>query len=165
MNSKHDTKKSEKSNVPELVIERVFDAPRERVFEAWRDPDLLKEWTSPKGFTIPENRGDFRPGGKWRARMHPQSGRDLIVEGVYQEITEPERIVSTHYWLDERGKPGPETLQIVTFEDLGEETKVTYRQSGFASREDRDGHEAGWKECFDKLEELLTARVEAPVRR
>ncbi len=159
---KHD-KNSPKSNIPELVIERVLDAPRALVFEAWTDPDQLKRWTSPKDFTIPESRGDLREGGTWRTRMRPSSGKDLVVEGVYQEIVPPERIVSTHYWLDERGKPGPETLMIVTLAERGDQTEMTFRQSGFESVEDRKGHEGGWNECFDKLETLLASRVETVV--
>jgi len=165
MPTSHETGKAPQRNVPELLIERIFDAPRERVFEAWTDPEQLRLWTSPREFTITESRGDLRPGGKWSARFHPESGPDRVVAGVYQEIAAPERIVSTHYWLDERGKPGPETLMIVTLADQGERTAMTFRQEGFATVEDRDGHEEGWKECFDKLEELLAARVEAPMRR
>lgn len=154
-----------KANVRDIVIERVFDAPREEVFQAWVDEDQAKKWSSPKGFSIPESSGEARKGGKWRARMQSDDGKqDLIVEGVYQEVHFPERIVSTHYWLDERGKPGPESLMIVTLEDRGDQTAMTFRQSGFASKEDRDGHESGWKECFDKLEKLLESEVQVPGR-
>ena len=94
-------KNSAKSNVPELVIERVFDAPRELVFDAWIDEDMAKKWSAPKGYTIPKSKGEARPGGKWEATMRSSDGNDLIVGGVYQEVLRPERIVSTHYWLDE----------------------------------------------------------------
>ena len=167
MASRHDsTKKPQQSDVPELTLEREFDAPRDLVFDSWVDPELLAQWSSPRDYSIPEASSDVRAGGKWRAVFRPLSGggRDLVVEGVYREVLPPERIVSTHTWLDERGKPGPETLMIVTLEDHGDRTLMTFRQSGFATREDRDGHAAGWKECFDKLGELLAERVETSAR-
>ena len=166
MPNQKERQKSPQSKIPEaLVIERVFEAPRERVFEAWTDPELLRLWTSPREFTITKTSGDLRPGGKWSATFHPESGPDLVVGGVYQEIEAPKRIVSTHYWLDERGKPGPETLMTVVLEDRGDETAMTFRQTGFETVEDRTGREAGWSECFEKLEELLAERVAVPVRR
>ncbi len=158
-------KNSAKSNIPELILERAFDAPRELVFDAWIDEDKAKRWSAPKGYTIPKSEGEARAGGKWRATMRSDEGKDIVVGGVYREVLRPERIVSTHYWLDERGKPGPETLMIITFAERGDQTEMTFRQSGFESREDRDGHEGGWKECFDKLEELVESEIGAAVRR
>ena len=139
----------------ELVITRVFDAPRDLVWNAWTEPERLKQWSAPKGFTIPVAEGELRPGGAWKSCMRKPDGTDLWLEGVYQEIDPPKRLVFTHAWLDETGKPGPETLVTVTLIERADKTEMSFRQSGFDSLESRDGHAGGWNECFDRLEELL----------
>jgi uncharacterized protein YndB with AHSA1/START domain len=146
------------ANDNELVINRVFDAPRDLVWKAWTDPEMMKEWSAPRGFTLPISEGDLRPGGTWRAQMRKDDGTELDLGGVYREIAAPERLVFTHVWMDENGKPGPETLITVTFTDRGGKTEMNFRQSGFDSVESRDGHSEGWNECFDKLAELLKKR-------
>jgi uncharacterized protein YndB with AHSA1/START domain len=146
------------ANDNELVINRVFNAPRDIVWKAWTDPEQLKEWSAPNGFTLPISEGDLRPGGAWRAQMRKDDGTELDLGGVYREIAAPERLVFTHVWMDENGKPGPETLVTVTFTDRGGKTEMNFRQSGFDSVESRDGHSEGWTECFDKLAELLKKR-------
>jgi uncharacterized protein YndB with AHSA1/START domain len=139
----------------ELVITRVFDAPRDLVWRAWTEPERIKQWSAPKGFTIPVAEGELRPGGAWKSCMRKPDGTDLWLAGVYREIDEPRRLVFTHAWLDEHGDPGPETLVTVTFVERGGKTEMTFRQSGFESTESRDGHAGGWNECFDRLDELL----------
>jgi uncharacterized protein YndB with AHSA1/START domain len=140
----------------ELVIKRVFDAPRELVFKAWTDPEHLKQWSAPQGFTIPVAEGDLRPGGKWRSMMRKPDGTELWLGGVYREIVEPERLVFTHAWDDKNGKPGHETVVTVTLVERDGKTEMTFRQGLFESVESRDGHPGGWTECFDRLEELLS---------
>jgi uncharacterized protein YndB with AHSA1/START domain len=140
----------------ELVIKRVFDAPRELVFKAWTDPEHLKQWSAPEGFTIPVAEGDLRPGGKWRSMMQKPDGTELWLGGVYREIVEPERLVFTHAWDDKNGKPGHETVVTVTLVERDGKTEMTFRQGLFESVESRDGHQGGWTECFDRLEELLS---------
>jgi uncharacterized protein YndB with AHSA1/START domain len=138
-----------------LVITRIFDAPRRAVFKAWTDPKQITRWMAPQGFTIPSAEGDLRPGGAWRMTMRPAKGADLRLQGAYREIVEPERLVFTHTWLDDAGKPGHETLVTVTFADHEGKTKMTMRQATFENVEERDGHEGGWSETFDKLAEHL----------
>lgn len=144
------------ANDRELVITRVFDAPRQLVWKAWTEPERIKQWLAPKDFTIPVAEGDLRPGGAWRSSMRKPDGTDLWLGGVYREIVEPERLVFTHAWLDEKGKPGPETLVTVTLTARGSKTEMSFRQTGFDSAKSREGHAGGWNECFDKLEELLS---------
>jgi len=139
----------------ELLITRVFDAPRARVWQAWADPEQMKQWSAPRGFTIPVSEGELRPGGKWRACMRKPDGTDLWLGGVYREVIEPERMVFTHAWDDQNGKPGPETLVTVTFIERGGKTEMNFRQTGFDSAGERDGHAGGWSECFDRLDEIL----------
>jgi uncharacterized protein YndB with AHSA1/START domain len=139
----------------ELVITRVFDAPRDLVWKAWTEPERIKQWSAPKGFTIPVAEGELRPGGAWKSCMRKPDGTDLWLAGVYREIDEPQRLVFTHAWLDQHGDPGPETLVTVTLAERGAKTEMTFRQSGFDSADSREGHAGGWNECFDRLGELL----------
>jgi uncharacterized protein YndB with AHSA1/START domain len=136
-----------------LVLTRVFDAPRALVFKAWTESQHLLRWSCPNGFTLTHCEGDLRPGGAWRSCMRSPTGIDLWLGGMYREIAPPERLVFTHAWLDENGKPGHETLVTVTLADHGGKTEMTFHQAEFDSVESRDGHRGGWTECFDKLAE------------
>ncbi len=146
----------------ELVIQRVFDAPRILVFKAWTEGDRIAQWMAPMGFTLPFGEADLRPGGAWRACMRPTEGADLWLGGVYREIVPPERLVFTHAWLGADGKPGDETVITVTFAERDGKTEMTFRQARFASVEARNGHAGGWGECFDKLQNYLLAPGAAP---
>jgi len=139
----------------ELIIRRTFDAPRELVFRAWTEPQLLAQWSCPRGFTCSENRGELRVGGAFSACMRSPEGTEHRLRGVYREIVPPERLVFTHCWVDERGTPGPETLVTVILAERGGRTEMMFHQGLFASIAARDGHEQGWTSCFEQLAELL----------
>jgi uncharacterized protein YndB with AHSA1/START domain len=147
----------------ELTIRRSFDAPRELVFRAWTEPQLLAHWSCPRGFTFSENRGELRVGGAFAARMRSPEGTEHRLREVYREILPPERLVFTHCWVDEHGTPGPETLVTVTLSERDGRTEMMFHQALFASVGARDGHEQGWTSCFERLAELLrgTPRVAA----
>jgi uncharacterized protein YndB with AHSA1/START domain len=104
----------------EIVVTRVFDAPRALVFKAWTDEKHLARWWGPNGFTITTYAMDFRVGGTWRFVMHGPDGRDYQNENVYVEIAEPERLVYRHV-------PPPKHETTVTFADEGGKTRVTAR--------------------------------------
>ena len=135
----------------ELVITRVFDAPRPLVFKAWTQPEHLVRWWGPQGFTTPSCTMDVRPGGAFRLCMRSPEGTDHWLRGVYREIVEPERLVCTWAWEDAEGKPGHETLLTVSFADHGGKTKLTLHQAVFESVTARDSHQGGWTECLDRL--------------
>ncbi len=135
----------------ELVISRVFDAPRPLVFEAWTNPEHLVHWWGPNGFTLPSCKLDLRVGGVFRFVMRSPEGTVHRVQGVYREIVEPERIICTWAWVDEEGKPGHETTLTVTFAEHGKKTKLTLYQTIFESVEARDAHQHGWTETLDRL--------------
>ena len=141
----------------ELTISRIFDAPRELVFDAWTEAAQMQKWSSPRGYTVTSPKRDVKPGGKWSATMHAtdRSKEDLTVQGVYREIERPERIVFTHAWVGDDGRPEHETVATVTFVEKDGKTEMTFHQGVFASMESRDSHAAGWSESFDKLEEYL----------
>jgi uncharacterized protein YndB with AHSA1/START domain len=139
----------------ELVIRRTFNAPRALVFRAWTEPQLLAQWSCPRGFTFSENRGELRVGGAFFARMRSPEGTEHRLQGVYREIIPPERLVFSHCWVDERGTPGPETLVTVTLSERDGRTEMSFHQGIFAAVEARDGHAQGWGSCFERLAELL----------
>ncbi|HEY1901116.1 MAG TPA: SRPBCC family protein [Terracidiphilus sp.] len=105
----------------EIVTTRVFDAPRALVFESWTDPEQLKVWWGPHGFTNTFHHFDMKPGGTWRYTMHGPDGTNYENEMKFVEIIEPARIVIDHVT--------PPRFQLtVLFEELGEQTKITFRQ-------------------------------------
>jgi len=143
-----------------FVLTRVFDAPVDLVWRCFTEQEHLAKWSAPRGYTIATGEGDVRVGGKYRCCMRASDGTELWLGGAYREIVPPKRLVMTHVWDDENGKPGPETLVTVRFEDAGGRTKVTLEQTGFDSDADRDGHREGWSECLDLLaEHLATIRI------
>ena len=151
----------------ELVITRVFDAPRELVWKAWTEPERFMQWWGPKGFTSPVCKIDLRVGGKYLSCMRSPEGKDYWSTGVYREIVEPERIVCTDSFADEEGNVAPATyygmspdfplemLVTVTFEEHEGKTKLTLQHVGIPAGENSDLAEAGWNESFDKLAESL----------
>lgn len=140
---------------PRLEIVRIFDAPRALVYDAWTKPEHLGKWSAPEGFTIPDARTDFRQGGTYYAHMRSPKGDDHRVQGKYLEIIDGQRIVMTHGWLDGACNVGPETTITVTFEDVGDKTRMTFVQEGFDTVASRDGHEQGWNSCFNLLAVFL----------
>lgn len=153
----------------ELVIERVFDAPRELVWKAWTDPEAMMQWWGPRGYTTPHCEIDARTGGTFFLCMRSPEGNDIWVKGEYREVVEPERIVCTDCFADEHGNIVPashygmegdfplEMLITVMLEDMGGKTKMTLRHEGLPAGEQRDGANVGWNESFDRLDELLAA--------
>ncbi len=105
----------------EIVSTRVFDAPRERVFEAFADPDQLKHWWGPNGFTTTIHQFDLRPGGTWRFVMHGPDGTDYHNESVFAEVVRPERIAFEHR------KPIHKFWMTMTFAEEGGRTRLTWR--------------------------------------
>jgi uncharacterized protein YndB with AHSA1/START domain len=142
-----------------LVIERVFDAPRDLVFKAWTEPERVAQWWGPRGFkSTVLGKMDVRPGGSYRIHMRSPEGTDHWLKGRYHEVAVPERIVCTFEWLDADGNAArPETVLTVTFEDLGKKTKLTLHQSIFESESARDLHNQGWSGALDRLAEYVAA--------
>ncbi|MEO7028117.1 MAG: SRPBCC domain-containing protein [Acidobacteriaceae bacterium] len=156
----------------DLVIERVFDAPRDLVWSVWTDGALASEWMGPRGFTATHFEQDPTPGGKWRLCLHsdgfdtgdgPPRKLDLWQGGVFREIVPPEHIVYTFAWDDPAGvglDAAPhETLITVQFEEQGGKTKMVFRQEFFPTAGERDGHNGGWNSAFDRFAELVQAKA------
>lgn len=141
----------------EIVFTREFDAPRELVFRAWMDPELLSRWLGPHRLTIEVVEMDPRPGGSWRfVHREPDGSAEYGFRGVHHDVTPPERVIRT---FEFEGFPGHVQLETLLLEDIGGRTKMT-AQSVFQSVEDRDGMiasgmESGVREGFSKLDALL----------
>ena len=145
------------ANSIDLVMTRVFDAPREKVFDAWVDGKQLSKWMGPQGVTANAEVAEGKVGGRYRIVMHIPTGDKPAVGGVYREIKRPERLVFTWTWETQHpgGMSGHETLVTLTFRDVGGKTEMTMRHEGFESAESRDNHNQGWTGSFDKLAEAL----------
>jgi uncharacterized protein YndB with AHSA1/START domain len=143
----------------ELVLTRVFDAPRRLVFKAWTDAPRVARWWGPRGFTNPVCEVDARPAGAIRIDMRGPDGTVYPMTGVIKEIVEPERLVFTSAALDAEGHPMFEVLTTVTLAERGGETTLTLharviRETAGADRY-LDGMEAGWTQSLDRLGEYV----------
>ena len=139
----------------ELVITRIFDAPRHLVFQAWTEPDRATRWWGPQGFVTTYCNMDVRPGGVFRVCMRSPAGAEHWKQGVYREVVEPERLVFTFAWEDAEGKPGHQTLVTVTFAEHGDKTELTLHQAVFESVARRDEHRRGWASTLERFAEYL----------
>ena len=104
----------------EIVITRVFDAPRDLVFDAWTKEEHLSKWWGPQGLTTTFQKFEMKPGGTWQFIMHGPDGVDFPNTNVFVEVVKPERIVFKHDVF-------PHFLATAIFEDLDGQTKLTYR--------------------------------------
>jgi uncharacterized protein YndB with AHSA1/START domain len=144
----------------ELVLERMFDAPREKVYRAWTEPMLVKQWFAPLPWTTPGAALDVRPGGRTEIVMRDPDGKDYPSAGVYLEVVENEKLVFTDAFTAAwHPAEKPFMVAIITFEDVGGRTRYTARVRHW-SADDRKAHEemgfhAGWGQCADQLAELL----------
>jgi uncharacterized protein YndB with AHSA1/START domain len=141
-----------------LVIERTFDAPRPLVFKAWTEAERMARWFGPHGFTNTVISHDFRVGGGYRLYMRSPQGTEHFLKGVYREIVEPERLVSTFVWTDADGNATrPETVLTVTLAEHGAKTRLKLHQAVFESVTARDSHRGGWTDSMERLANFLAA--------
>lgn len=145
----------------ELVIERILNAPREKVFAAWTTPELLKQWFTPRPWTTPIVEMEVRPGGASLIVMRGPDGQEFPNRGIYLDVVPNERLVFTDaYTRAWEPSEKPFMTGVLTFEEAGEgKTRYTARVRHW-SVADRETHEkmgfhAGWNKATDQLEELL----------
>lgn len=151
----------------EVIITRIFDAPRELVWKAWTEPEHFKRWWGPKTFTCPACKMDFRIGGRYHYCMRSADGKDYWTTGIFREIVPLQKIVYTDSFADEKGNEvlpshygmqgewSKELIVTVTFEEHKGKTKMILRHTGIPSGPLSDGAKNGWNESFDKLAESL----------
>ena len=142
------------TTLPSLSITRTFAAPRERVFQAWTDPEELKKWWGPGDYTTPSAEVDLKVGGSYRFAMKPPDGEVFYLTGEYREVTAPEKLVYTWRWEGSEDQP-EETLVTVEFRDRGEITEVVVTHEKFRDEEQCHLHEMGWNACLVRLPDLF----------
>lgn len=143
----------------ELVICRLIDAAPEKVYRAWTEPELMKQWFAPKPWSISRVESDLRPGGASLLVMKSPEGQEFPSRGVYLEIIPNKKIVFTDAFTS-AWEPSAEPFMtaIVTFEEEGGKTKYTARALHWSvatrERHEQMGFHQGWAQCADQLEEL-----------
>jgi len=145
---------------PTLKMRRTFDAPRELVWRAWSNPEILVLWMGPVEWPAVSATCDFRVGGEWRICLRsPATGENLWQGGVYTEIDAPRRLAFTFKW-DESHEDGPpvDTRVTVDFSEIdGGRTVMDFTHEGLKSEQSLTGHRHGWTSTADRLEAWLAA--------
>ena len=151
----------------DLVITRVFDAPRTDVWKAWTDAERVMCSWGPNDYTTPFCTIDLRPGGKILTCMRSPEGRDVWSTGVYRDIDAPQRLVCSDAFADEKGNVVPasyygmdvewpaDVLVTVTLEERSGKTTLTLKQGPVPAGEFGDQSEAGWQQSLDRLAACL----------
>jgi len=145
---------------PTLKMQRTFDAPRDLVWRAWSNPEILVLWMGPVEWPAVSATSDFRVGGAWRICLRsPTTGENLWQGGVYTEIDAPRRLAFTFKW-DESHEDGPPVDTQVTVdlsETLDGQTIMDFIHEGLKSEQSLTGHRHGWSSTADRLEAWLAA--------
>ena len=144
----------------EIEMSRLFDAPRELVFEAFTTPEHLSQWFGPRGWSVPLCEIDLRPGGAWRYILRGPNGEEMGMSGVYREIAPPERVVTTESFDDYPG----ESLNTLRLTEEAGKTRYTVNVL-YADKETRDavlasGMSEGASETLERLAERLESLQE-----
>lgn len=143
----------------ELVLTRLIDAPREKLWRCWTEPELLKQWFTPPPFTVPHAEMDVRPGGASYILMKGPNGQEIPNRGIYLEVVKNERLVFTDAFVKAwEPAPKPFFTGVLTFEAEGGKTRYTARARHWR-REDCEAHEKmgfhkGWGIATDQLAAL-----------
>ena len=137
-----------------LHVVRRFDAPRERVFRAFTDPEEIPLWFGEEGGATWVVKTDLREGGGFVFRG-TYRGTGWEVKGTYREVRVPERVVFTWKETMAGAPPSVESLVTVDFRDLGGKTEVALTHERDVDEKERRGHEEGWKGCFDRMEKVI----------
>ncbi|MGW0916563.1 SRPBCC family protein [Streptomyces sp. NPDC002784] len=158
-NRPHETQIVADPALPTILLVREFDAPPERVFRAYTDPDLVLQWLGPRRLTMRIVQWDARSGGSYRYVHCEDDGTEYGFRGVFHEVRPNERIVQT-FAFD--GNPDGVSLETATFEDLGHRTRVTTKSlmDSIEARDSmiRSGMQRGVREGHERLDELLGGR-------
>ena len=137
-----------------LRINRVFAAPREKVFRAWTEPEALKKWFAPSDdHSLPDAEVDLRAGGRYRIAIQDPEGKRFHLGGTFREVRPPEKLVYTWAW--EGDADIGETLVTVEFRDLGASTEVALTHEFLPDQKAFKNHEWGWKGALDRLLKTL----------
>lgn len=144
----------------DIVFKRTFDAPRDLVYRALTDPQLVPKYWGPRRFTTEVDHMEVRQGGRWRFVQRDNDGNTFAFKGVYHDAVPSERIISTFEW---EGMPGHVSLDTATLEEVDGKTQYT-AVSVFQSLADRDGvvqsgMEGGARELYERLAEVIAGML------
>ena len=136
-----------------IKLTRVVQADAARAYQAWTEPNQLKQWSAPEGAKVELAEVDLTVGGRYHIRMRTDEAEYNAV-GTYREIDPPRRLVYTWGWEEEENDVG-ETLVTVEFNDLGDSTEIVLTHELFPSSEAKASHEEGWTSCLVRYEALF----------
>ena len=141
-----------------LTIERTFNAPLQLVWEAWTQAEHIAEWWGPKGMKTRIMEHNFKVGGSWKYAMTMPNGGDFIAEGIYAEIVEQEKIVTSADF-----KPMTEGVEMeILFKEIEGQTQFTFHvihpTEAYCKQQEEMGFYNGWGSTFDRLDEFLTVK-------
>jgi uncharacterized protein YndB with AHSA1/START domain len=146
----------------ELLITRVFDAPRRLVWDAWTSPAMLVHWFGCAAFSTISAEADVREGGRWRVVMRAPDGTDFPAYGTYTAVRPIEHLAFTHQWEKPVAEVNPahhRTHVTVDLHDENGRTRLEFRQTGLATVASRDSHIGGWCDSMDALARHVAARI------
>lgn len=138
----------------DVRVVRTVQARRDDVFDAWVDPERLREWWGPPGIDVVELESDLRVGGRYRIVMEAPDGERRVLVWSFREIARPERLVYGWRW-----DAGTESLVAIRFHDLGDRTEIEITHTGIAGDAEGAMHEHGWAACLDGLDATLNRMV------
>ena len=144
---------------PTLKMQRTFDAPRDLVWRAWSNPEILVLWMGPVEWPAVSATCDFRVGGAWRICLRsPETGEDLWQGGIYTEIDAPRRLAFTFKWESHEDGPPVDTRVTLDFGETADgQTVMDFTHEGLKSEQSLTGHKHGWTSTADRLEAWLAA--------
>ena len=145
-----------------LEIKQVFDAPIEKVWDAWTNAESLKQWKSPEGMTTPEAEVDLKVDGNWHVVMEgdmtngKEHAHSLLLSGKYLEIEKPNKLVYTWLWEGQPADTHNTTVTVLLKKVDDNKTEVTLLHTGFPDQNMVDEHTFGWNSTLKNLEKFLT---------
>ncbi len=137
-----------------IRITRLIQADRQAVWNAWTQPDQMRQWSCPEPGGVQDIESDFRVGGSFTISMLVEGNQHTAI-GTYKEIDAPNRLVYTWDWKEEDHRVG-ETVVTVEFEARGDATEIVLLHEGFPAVEAKEGHEQGWGACLSHFEALFS---------
>ncbi len=139
-----------------LVIERIFPAGREQIFQAWTDPSVMEKWFAPPGMQPVGITTELAVGGKYQIGMRHADGTVHVASGQYREIRPPEKLVFTWSWQTD--PPGTETLVTLELFEHGTGTRLVLTHERFPTLESQEDHKRGWEGCLEQLQQAIIRR-------
>ncbi len=144
------------SGTPKLTIRRTFAAPRARVFEAWTNVEMFRQWIVPDG-RLTDVRWDPQEGATFRIAMIVSSGEEWAVGGTFSEVRAPERLAFTFRWEEDDPADERDTFITVELLDRQQHTEMIFTHEGLRDEASSENHRGGWTSWFDSLDRRLAA--------